>query len=347
MGGKSTYLRQVAIQTIMAQCGMFVPAASASMGVVDKIFSRVGASDDLSNDQSTFMVEMVEMANILRRATPRSLVIIDEIGRGTSTLEGLAIAWAVLERLHAHTQCRVLFATHYHELAQLQETLPRMHCLRMGIRELADGKVVFLHRVQPGVAEKSYGVHVARLAGIPPPVVARAEELLSWLSSAHTRPDLLLQQRPGHSSAAEENTGEEPAREQQETERVSENVTATVTEIEAETEGDTAVEGSGALAADEEDGWGAVGESERETETGHSHGGEEYFLDAGQQDVLQQYVEAAAVDCFLPPGQEVDVLHEEPSADGLEVPPVAAGISLREEENFLHLKIDPSTTSVE
>ena len=177
MAGKSTYLRQNALIVILAQMGSFVPAQAAHIGVVDRIFSRVGAADDLAAGQSTFMVEMVETATILHQATPRSLVILDEIGRGTATYDGLAIAWAVTEALYHHNKSRTLFATHYHELTRLAESLPNLACLTMRIHE-DQGHIVFLHQVINGCADRSYGVHVAALAGLPPDVVTRAEHLL-------------------------------------------------------------------------------------------------------------------------------------------------------------------------
>lgn len=182
MAGKSTYIRQVAVITLMAQIGSYVPAESASIGVVDRIFTRVGLQDDLAMGQSTFMVEMVETAAILNHATPRSLIILDEIGRGTSTYDGLAIARAVAEHIHSHPRlgCKTLFATHYHELTQLAEILPRVRNYNVAVSE-DGGHVVFLRRIVPGGADKSYGVHVARLAGIPGSVVNRAWEYLSFL----------------------------------------------------------------------------------------------------------------------------------------------------------------------
>jgi DNA mismatch repair protein MutS len=163
----------------MAQIGSYVPAEAATIGIVDRIFTRIGAQDDLATGQSTFMVEMVETANILHHATPRSLVILDEIGRGTSTYDGLAIARAIVEYLHNNKRCgaRTLFATHYHELVEVARTLPRVQCLNVAVSE-AEGHVVFLHKIVPGGADKSYGVHVAQLAGIPKPVIHRAEEIL-------------------------------------------------------------------------------------------------------------------------------------------------------------------------
>ena len=182
MAGKSTYLRQVALIVLLAQIGSYVPAEAATIGVVDRIFTRIGAQDDLATGQSTFMVEMVETANILHHATPRSLIILDEIGRGTSTYDGLAIARAVVEYLHNNKRCgaRTLFATHYHELVEVAKTLPRIRCMNVAVSE-EEGRVVFLHKIVSGGADKSYGVHVAQLAGIPKPVIHRAEEILAEL----------------------------------------------------------------------------------------------------------------------------------------------------------------------
>jgi len=182
MAGKSTYLRQVALIVLMAQIGSYVPAEAATIGLVDRIFTRIGAQDDLATGQSTFMVEMVETANILHHATPRSLIILDEIGRGTSTYDGLAIARAVVEYLHNNKRCgaRTLFATHYHELVEVAKSLPRIQCMNVAVTE-EEGRVVFLHKIVPGGADKSYGVHVAQLAGIPKPVIHRAEEILAEL----------------------------------------------------------------------------------------------------------------------------------------------------------------------
>jgi len=180
MAGKSTYIRQVALLVLLAQAGSFIPAKSATVGIVDRIFTRVGASDDLAAGQSTFMVEMTETANILHHATEKSLVILDEIGRGTSTLDGLALAWAIAEYLADTTKARTLFATHYHELTELAETSPAVTNYNVLVREWED-QVVFMHRIVPGQADKSYGVQVARLAGIPRSVVARAKSLMSQL----------------------------------------------------------------------------------------------------------------------------------------------------------------------
>jgi DNA mismatch repair protein MutS len=183
MGGKSTYLRQVALITLLAQMGSFVPAAEAEIGLVDRIFTRVGASDNLVGGESTFMVEMRETANILANLTPRSLVILDEIGRGTSTFDGISIAWAVAEHLHeAPERPRTLFATHYHELTALAVERPRVRNLSVAVAEWK-GDIVFLRQIVPGPAPRSYGVEVARLAGVPPAVVARARELLAGLES--------------------------------------------------------------------------------------------------------------------------------------------------------------------
>ncbi len=187
MAGKSTFLRQVALITLMAHVGSFVPAKSAKIGLTDRIFTRVGASDELSRGQSTFMVEMTEAANILNNATPRSLVILDEIGRGTSTYDGVSLAWAMTEYLHGAVGCRSLFATHYHELAQLADTLPRLRNYNVLVREL-DDEIIFLHKIAPGNAERSYGIHVARLAGVPEAVLARATAVLESLEKQHELP---------------------------------------------------------------------------------------------------------------------------------------------------------------
>ncbi|MCX6064149.1 MAG: DNA mismatch repair protein MutS, partial [Chloroflexi bacterium] len=188
MSGKSTYLRQVALITLMAQMGSFVPAASAKIGLVDRIFTRIGAQDEIHAGQSTFMVEMIETANILHHATPRSLLILDEIGRGTSTYDGVSIAWAVVEHIHNHPHLRAktLFATHYHELTQLAELLPGVRNYNVAVTE-AEGNVVFLHKIIPGGADRSYGIHVAQLAGLPRPVIQRAGEIMSELEKTSGR----------------------------------------------------------------------------------------------------------------------------------------------------------------
>ncbi|NKB20407.1 MAG: DNA mismatch repair protein MutS [Alphaproteobacteria bacterium] len=182
MAGKSTFLRQNALIVILAQMGSFVPAEAAHIGVVDRVFSRVGAADDLARGRSTFMVEMVETATILNQASERSLVILDEIGRGTATFDGLSIAWAALEHIHEVNKCRALFATHYHELTALASRLAALQCHTMLVKEWQDD-VVFLHEVGPGSADRSYGIHVGRLAGLPASVIDRAEEVLSALQS--------------------------------------------------------------------------------------------------------------------------------------------------------------------
>ncbi|HXE73172.1 MAG TPA: DNA mismatch repair protein MutS [Candidatus Nitrosotenuis sp.] len=186
MSGKSTYLRQTALCVLLAQMGSFVPARSARLGITDRIFTRVGASDDLHLGQSTFMVEMAETANILRQATPRSLVVLDEIGRGTSTFDGLALARAVAEHLHDEVGARTLFATHFHEMTRLERTLRACRNYRVAVQEAGE-EVVFLHRIVPGGADRSYGIHVARLAGIPAPVIERARALLRSLESEGRR----------------------------------------------------------------------------------------------------------------------------------------------------------------
>jgi DNA mismatch repair protein MutS len=184
MAGKSTYIRQTALLTIMAQMGSFVPARKATIGIADRLFARVGASDELARGQSTFMVEMVETARILNTATERSLVILDEIGRGTSTYDGLSLAWAIVEHLHGVNRARTLFATHYHELIDLQKSLPGVRNWNVSVKEW-DDNVVFLHRIVPGGADRSYGIHVARLAGVPREVNDRAKEILMQLEQNH------------------------------------------------------------------------------------------------------------------------------------------------------------------
>jgi len=185
MSGKSTFLRQTALIVLMAQIGSYVPAASARIGLVDRIFTRIGAQDEIHAGQSTFMVEMIETANILHHATPRSLLILDEIGRGTSTYDGLSIAWAVVEYIHNHPRlrARTLFATHYHELTQLSELLPGVRNYNVAVTE-ADGKVIFLHKIVSGSTDRSYGIHVAHLAGVPNPVILRASEILTSLEKS-------------------------------------------------------------------------------------------------------------------------------------------------------------------
>ncbi|MCB1394834.1 MAG: DNA mismatch repair protein MutS, partial [Rhodobacteraceae bacterium] len=177
---KSTFLRQNALIAVLAQAGGFVPAGSARIGRVDQVFSRVGASDDLARGRSTFMVEMVETAAILNQAGARAFVILDEIGRGTATYDGLSIAWAVLEHLHGVNRCRALFATHYHEMTALAERLDGVENATVAVREW-EGEVIFLHELRRGAADRSYGVQVARLAGLPDAVIGRAREVLDML----------------------------------------------------------------------------------------------------------------------------------------------------------------------
>ena len=191
MSGKSTYLRQVVLIVLMAQIGSFVPADEAEIGLVDRVFTRIGAQDAIHQGQSTFMVEMLETANILNNASPRSLLILDEIGRGTSTYDGLSIAWAIVEHLHSHPKLKplTLFATHYHELTELADLYPGVRNYNVAVSE-ADGTVVFLHKIVPGGADRSYGIHVAQMAGLPSSVITRANEILKQLeqSSGTTLP---------------------------------------------------------------------------------------------------------------------------------------------------------------
>ena len=192
MAGKSTYMRQVALIALMAQVGSFVPASEARIGIVDKIFTRVGASDDLSMGQSTFMVEMMEVAHILKESTENSLVILDEIGRGTSTYDGLSIAWAVAEFIADREKCgaKTLFATHYHELVNLEEKLEGVKNYHIAVKEKGED-VIFLRKILRGGTDESYGIHVARLAGVPKTVTSRANEILKTLE----RKDLILNKK--------------------------------------------------------------------------------------------------------------------------------------------------------
>jgi len=187
MAGKSTFLRQNALIAILAQIGSFVPAKNARIGIIDKLFSRVGAADDLARGQSTFMVEMIETAAILNQATARSFVIFDEIGRGTSTFDGLSIAWAVLEHMHSNVKSRCLFATHYRELANLEQKLASLRCYCFKLKEWRDN-IVFLHQLVLGVADRSYGIDVARLAGVPKTVTDRARNILLQLEKNNENP---------------------------------------------------------------------------------------------------------------------------------------------------------------
>jgi DNA mismatch repair protein MutS len=182
MAGKSTYLRQNALIAVLAQMGSFVPARRAKIGAIDRLFSRVGAADDIARGRSTFMVEMVETAAILNQAGAHSLVILDEIGRGTATFDGLSIAWATIEHLHAHNRCRTLFATHFHELTALSARLARLFNATMRVKEW-QGEVVFLHEVMAGAADRSYGIQVAKLAGLPGAVIERAKAVLAKIEA--------------------------------------------------------------------------------------------------------------------------------------------------------------------
>jgi DNA mismatch repair protein MutS len=199
MGGKSTYLRQTALMVILAQMGSFVPAAKARLGVVDRIFTRIGASDNLARGRSTFMVEMTETAAILNGATARSLVLLDEVGRGTATYDGLAIAWAAVEYLASRTRAKTLFATHYFELTELAELLEGVKNYHVSVKETGAG-IVFLRKVEPGPADRSYGIEVAKLAGLPDQVVRRAREVLAEHENAESR--LSAQLAAGGSSRA-------------------------------------------------------------------------------------------------------------------------------------------------
>ncbi len=200
MAGKSTYIRQTALIVLLAHMGSFVPAERAVVGITDRIFTRIGASDELHSGQSTFMVEMTETARILNHATPRSLVVLDEIGRGTSTLDGLSLAWAITEHLAA-AGARTLFATHYHELTDLSTRIAGVRNLHVSVREWK-GDVVFLHRILPGSTDRSYGIHVAQIAGIPKSVVARAKDVLSTLEVNSSPKSTRGTRGRGNSSAA-------------------------------------------------------------------------------------------------------------------------------------------------
>jgi DNA mismatch repair protein MutS len=188
MAGKSTYIRQVALLTLLAHTGSFIPADEARVDLADRIFTRIGASDDLARGQSTFMVEMCETANILNNATPRSLIVLDEIGRGTSTFDGLSLAWSIVEHLHNQVGAKTLFATHYHELTELAGRLPRVKNFNVAVREWHD-QVVFLRKIVEGGTDKSYGIQVARLAGVPKTVVERAKEILRNLEESELTPE--------------------------------------------------------------------------------------------------------------------------------------------------------------
>jgi DNA mismatch repair protein MutS len=193
MAGKSTYIRQVALLTLLAHTGSFLPAASARVDLVDRIFTRIGASDDLARGQSTFMVEMSETANILNNATARSLIILDEIGRGTSTFDGLSLAWSIVEHLHNQVGAKTLFATHYHELTELAARLPRLKNFNVAVREWHD-QIIFLRKIVEGGTDKSYGIQVARLAGVPKEVIERAKVILRNLEDSELTPEGTVRQ---------------------------------------------------------------------------------------------------------------------------------------------------------
>ncbi|HWY74899.1 MAG TPA: DNA mismatch repair protein MutS, partial [Verrucomicrobiae bacterium] len=202
MAGKSTYIRQVALLALLAHTGSFVPAAEARIDLIDRIFTRIGASDDLARGQSTFMVEMSETANILNNATPRSLIILDEIGRGTSTFDGLSLAWSIVEHLHNQVGAKTLFATHYHELSELAGRLPRLRNFNVAVREWND-QIVFLRKIVAGGTDKSYGIQVARLAGVPKSVLERAREILRNLEESELTPDGTVRQQARHRAERE------------------------------------------------------------------------------------------------------------------------------------------------
>ncbi len=202
MAGKSTYIRQVALLVLLAHTGSFIPAAEASIDLVDRIFTRIGASDDLARGQSTFMVEMSETANILNNATPRSLIILDEIGRGTSTFDGLSLAWSIVEHLHNQVGAKTLFATHYHELTELAGRLPRLKNFNVAVREWND-QIVFLRKIVEGGTDKSYGIQVARLAGVPKAVLERAKEILHNLEASELTPEGTVRQQARHRAERE------------------------------------------------------------------------------------------------------------------------------------------------
>jgi DNA mismatch repair protein MutS len=195
MAGKSTYIRQVALLVLLAHTGSFIPATEARVDLVDRLFTRIGASDDLARGQSTFMVEMSETANILNNATPNSLIILDEIGRGTSTFDGLSLAWGIVEHLHNQVGAKTLFATHYHELTELAGRLPRVQNFNVAVREWND-QIVFLRKIVDGGTDKSYGIHVARLAGVPKAVIERAKTILCNLEESELTPEGNVRQPP-------------------------------------------------------------------------------------------------------------------------------------------------------
>jgi DNA mismatch repair protein MutS len=202
MAGKSTFIRQVALLTLLAHTGSFIPAKEARVDLVDRIFTRIGASDDLARGQSTFMVEMSETANILNNATASSLVILDEIGRGTSTFDGLSLAWSIVEFLHNQVGAKTLFATHYHELTELAARLPRIKNFNVAVREWND-QIVFLRKIVEGGTDKSYGIQVARLAGVPKPVLERAKEILHNLEESELTPEGKVREHSRHRAERE------------------------------------------------------------------------------------------------------------------------------------------------
>jgi DNA mismatch repair protein MutS len=210
MAGKSTYIRQVALLALLAHTGSFVPATEARIDLIDRIFTRIGASDDLARGQSTFMVEMSETANILNNATAASLIILDEIGRGTSTFDGLSLAWSILEHLHNQVGAKTLFATHYHELTELAGRLTRLKNYNVAVREWRE-QVVFLHRIVEGGADKSYGIQVARLAGVPTPVIERAKVILGNLEESELTPEGTVRQSARQKAEREKLRRLEPA----------------------------------------------------------------------------------------------------------------------------------------
>jgi DNA mismatch repair protein MutS len=203
MSGKSSYLRQVGLNVLLAQIGSFVPAASARIGIVDRIYTRVGASDNIASGESTFLVEMHEAANIVNTATERSLILLDEIGRGTSTFDGISIAWALTEYLHERIGAKTLFATHYHELNELADVFTRIKNYKVDVREYGD-KVIFLHKVMPGFADHSYGIQVAQMAGLPEEVTERAKQVLKNLESS----ELVVRTREKIDARSEKRDGE-------------------------------------------------------------------------------------------------------------------------------------------
>ena len=202
MAGKSTYIRQVALLVLLTHTGSYIPAKKARVDLTDRVFTRIGASDDLARGQSTFMVEMSETANILNHASGRSLVILDEIGRGTSTFDGLSLAWSIVEHLHNHIGAKTLFATHYHELTELAGRLPRVKNFNVAVREWND-QIIFLRKIIAGGTDKSYGIQVARLAGVPKTVIDRAKEILVNLEEAELSPEGNPRTKPRHRAERE------------------------------------------------------------------------------------------------------------------------------------------------